>query len=422
MPTRRRFLQSSIFAMSAGGSGAHDAKPVPLASVPARRIVKHIAQNEPTLAADVGSLFSFIESQAKDKAFPLSYLNDQFQDVAEWKQQARGKLKELLHYAPPECPADAEVTERTESGGLVREKILFNTTPHLRVPACVVYQAGAKRPMPAIVALHDHGGFYLWGKEKLVAIEPEHPVLTEFKRRYYAGQSIADTLARQGYFVIVIDMFYWGERRMLMPDDAADWRERPMAMTGERVAAFNQRASQAEQLVGRTIFAAGFTWAGVLFWDDIRTVDYLTTRPEVDSGRIGCVGLSVGGLRSCHLAALDDRIKAAVVVGWMASFPAQLRRHVRNTIGHTKLVPGLYRYLDYPDVASLALPTPLLVIQGSRDGLFEPSGVAACFDKLKRCYAKAGVPDRFRAHVVDAPHEFNGPMQAQAWEWLQRWV
>src|SRR5256885_8231531 len=48
---------------------------------------------------------------------------------------------------------------------------------------------------------------------------------------------------------------------------------------------------------------------------------------------------------SCHLAALDDRIKAAVVVGWMASFPTQLQRHVRHTIGHTKLVPGLYRYM-----------------------------------------------------------------------------
>lgn len=69
----------------------------------------------------------------------------------------------------------------------------------------------------------------------------------------------------------------------------------------------------------------------------------LLTRPEVDPKRIGCVGLSVGGLRACHLAALDERIKAAVVVGWMASFPAQLQRYVRSTIGFTKLVPGLYR-------------------------------------------------------------------------------
>ena len=134
------------------------------------------------------------------------------------------------------------------------------------------------------------------------------------------------------------------------------------------------------------------------------------------------MGLSVGGLRACHLAALDDRVKAAVVVGWMASFPAQLRRHVRHTIGHTKLVPGLYRHLDYPDVASMAAPAALLVINGSRDGLFDAGGVRASFDKLAACYAKAGVPDRLRTRLYDAPHEFNAAMQAEAWAWLKQWV
>jgi dienelactone hydrolase len=174
--------------------------------------------------------------------------------------------------------------------------------------------------------------------------------------------------------------------------------------------------------VGRTIYAAGFTWAGVMFWDDLRTVDYLATRPEVDAERIGCVGLSVGGLRSCHLAALDDRIKAAVVVGWMASYPAQLKGHVRHTIGFTKLVPGLTRHLDYPDVASLAMPASLLVISGTRDGLFALDGVKHCFAKLSSCYAKAGVPERFRGRLYDAPHEFNAAMQREAWDWLARWL
>jgi dienelactone hydrolase len=372
--------------------------------------------------SDIGSLFPFVDSQARKRDFPLSYLNGDFKDLAEWRNRARGKLLELLHYDPPPCAPNAEVVERTERDGLVQEKVYFNTTPDIRVPAYVLMPAAAKRPLPAIVALHDHGGFYLWGKEKLVAIKPEHAVLTEFRKRYYAETAIADTLARQGYIVIVIDMFYWGERRMLLDDDPVDWRERPVTMPAERVAAFNQRASQSEQLVGRSIFAAGFTWPGVMFWDDIRTIDYLVSRPEVDSSRVGCVGLSVGGLRACHLAALDERVKAAVVVGWMASFPRQLQRHVRNTIGHTKIVPGLYRYMDYPDVAALSMPRALLVIQGSRDGLFESQGVQVCFEKLDACYAKAGVPDRFRGRLYDAPHEFNEEMQHEAWDWLKRWL
>ena len=186
-------------------------------------------------------------------------------------------------------------------------------------------------------------------------------MLTEFRERSYGGRSIAIELARRGYVVVVTDMFYWGDRRMLLDDDPADWRDRPATMPPERVQAFNARASQNEQLVGRTIYSAGFTWPGVMFWDDIRTVDYLLTRPDVDPKRIGCVGLSVGAVRSAHLAALDDRIKAGVVVCWMTSFPAQLKKHIRNTIGHTKVVPGLYRHLDYPDVASIAMPTAAAV-------------------------------------------------------------
>jgi dienelactone hydrolase len=339
-----------------------------------------------------------------------------------WKKEARGKLLELLHYAPAKVEPRPETIERVDCGEYIREKIQFNTTPHIRVPAIVLAPKHAPKRAPAIVALHDHGAFYLWGKEKLVQFEQENPALGEFRRQYYGERCIANELVRQGYVVIVIDMFYWGERRMLLDDDAEDWRTRPDNLSRERIQAFNQRAGQNEQLVGRTIYCSGFTWPGVMFWDDVRTVDYLLTRPDVDPARIGCVGLSVGGLRSCHLAALDERIRVAVVVGWMTSFPWQLRNHVNWTIGHTKIVPGLYQHLDYPDVASLAMPTPLLVINGSKDGLFHPEGVKASFEKLHRCYAKAGVPDHCYTRLYDTPHQFNTEMQAEAWAWLKRWI
>jgi dienelactone hydrolase len=354
--------------------------------------------------------------------FPLSFLNRRFRSLRTWKKTARGKLLELLHYAPRACDPAAQIVERVDCGDYVREKIWFNTTPDVRVPAFVLVPKPAPKRAPAIVALHDHGGFYLWGKEKIVELKDEHPVLTDFRRQYYGARAIATELVRQGYVVVVIDMFYWGERRMLLDGDPADWRERPASLTRERIQAFNARAGQSEQLVGRTIYAAGFTWPGVMFWDDVRTVDYLLTRPDVDPQRIGCVGLSVGGLRSCHLAALDERIRAAVVVGWMASFPAQLKNHIRNTIGHTKIVPGLYQHLDYPDVASLAMPTPLLVINGTKDGLFDLDGVKASFAKLNDCYAKAKVPDHCRTQFYETPHEFNTAMQAEAWAWLKRFV
>ena len=105
-----------------------------------------------------------------------------------WKRQARGQLLELLHYAPPRCDPRPETVERVDRGDYVREKVHFNTTPDVRVPAYVLIPKRARLPAPAIVALHDHGGFYLWGKEKLVERDDEHPVLTDFKRRGLRGQ------------------------------------------------------------------------------------------------------------------------------------------------------------------------------------------------------------------------------------------
>jgi dienelactone hydrolase len=131
-------------------------------------------------------------------------------------------------------------------------------------------------------------------------------------------------MARQGYVVIVIDMYYWGERRLLYAADPPAIRNRSIDLTRADIDAFNRRSSANEQLLARSMFTAGTLWPGVMLWDDIRTLDYLAQRPEVDPKRLGCVGLSVGGYRSYMLAVLDARIKAAVGVGWMTSWPRQI--------------------------------------------------------------------------------------------------
>ncbi|HYF51474.1 MAG TPA: alpha/beta hydrolase family protein [Planctomycetota bacterium] len=374
-----------------------------------------------SFAPSLGSLYPFIASQAAQDEYPLSFLQPRFKDHAQWRKEARAKMLELLHYAPKQSPFNAEVVSHEDYGAYTQEKIYFNTTPDIRVPAFVLVPKGLKRKAPAIVALHDHGGYYMWGKEKIVECNGEHSALKDW-RKAYGERAIAGELARQGYVVIVIDMFYWGERRLLLEGDGADWRDRPTSLTTQRIQEFNARSGQNEQLVGRSIYSAGFTWPGVIIWDDIRTVDYLCTRPEVDTSRIGAVGLSVGGLRTCYLTALDERIKASVVVGWMASFRRQLHTHMPHSIGFTKVIPGLYAHMDYPDVAAMSAPRALLVINGSKDGLFHLDGVKECFQKLRAVYEKAGVPEKFRGSLYDAPHEFNQEMQKEAWEWLRRWI
>ena len=247
----------------------------------------------------------------------------------------------------------------------------------------------------------------------------EHPALTEYKQELYHGRSIASELARRGYVVVVIDAFYWGERRMVLDDDPGSYRE-PSQMTKDDVAKFNRRSQEGEQLVARSLFTAGITWPGVALWDDLRTVDYLVSRPEVDPERIACVGLSMGGYRSFLLAALEPRIKVAVDVGWMTSFAAQIKKHVVHTIGLSFHIAGLYRYMDMPDLAALIAPRAVMVINGSKDSLFAPDGVRAAFGKIEACFRKAGVAERQQCRLYDTPHEFNPAMQDEAWAWIEK--
>jgi len=398
-----------------GGSGLAASLPSVRAGLPSFQEPSISAQTD----SQIGTLYPFVQRQADRSRFELSFLQGKFRALEPWQKTARAKVLEHLFYAPPQVAPKPEVVRREDRGDYVQEYLTFQTTPDLRVPAYVLVPKRATLPAPGIVLLHCHGGFYAWGKEKVVELDDESFVLKEFRQQLYGGKSLGTELVRRGYVVITIDMFYWGERRMLLDEDPPSYRN-PRQMTKDDIAAFNRRSQQAEQLVARSLFAAGITWPGVMLWDDLRTLDYLATRPEVDRRRLGCVGLSVGGYRSFLLAALDPRIKAAIDVGWMSSFGRHIKRHVVNSIGLTFHIVGLYRYLDLPDLAALIAPRSVLVINGSKDPLFPPEGVEAAFKKIEECFRKAGVPERQRCRLYDAPHQFNAQMQADAWEWLER--
>ena len=370
--------------------------------------------------AQMGSLYPFVRATAERSTLGLSFLNERFTQVEPWKEEGRAKVLSLLQYSPPACEPRVEVLERVDCGDYIREKLTFNTTPDIRVPAYLLLPKGEAKRRPAIVALHDHGAFFVWGKEKVIATENEHPALTEFKRTSYSGRSYGSELAKRGYVVIAIDMFYWGERRLRLAGDPPSWQSRD-AMSVQEVAEFNRRSGASAPLAATGLFEAGVTWSGVMFMDDLRTVDYLVTRPEVDPERIGCCGLSVGGFRAAHLAGLHPRLKAAVVVGWMSTYGSMLEGKL-TSIGFMKVIPGLYQHLDLPDVVSLHVPGGLMAIQGTRDGLFTNAGVAAAYEKIGAVYRKAGVPERFEGVTYDGPHEFNAEMQDKAFAWLDRWL
>ena len=379
---------------------------------------------------DLANLHDLMAWIARENAPRLSFLDARWTSLDAWKQAARPVFRRHLSYNPPPAPLAAELVRREERDGFTLEVVKIRATAAYDIPARVLIPANRRGRLPAVVALHCHGGAYVWGHEKVLAAPDDSAPLLEYRDRLY-GRTYAELLARRGYVVIAIDAFYFGARRLrleqlnpatVFSEVRDQFRTATAAAPGsaEWVAAVNRVCSFYEHLTAKTLFAAGATWPGLLAWDDMRTVDYLASRPEVDPARIGCVGLSLGGIRTAHLIAADPRLKAACVAGWMTEFAHQLRNHVRHT--WMVFVPGLYPSLDLPDAAALHAPGALLVQQCRRDTLYPPAGLQGAVDKLAKIYAKAGLPERFRGTFYDAPHSFFPPAQDEAFAWFDQWL
>lgn len=372
----------------------------------------------PGRPADLGSLHAEVERWAAGHKYAYSYAGGGITSFAEFQTRARAKVLELLHYEPAEVAPGAQLLERTDCGSYVRERIAFLTTPQFRVPAYVLIPKKGRRPLPAMVDLHSHGGMYLFGKEKVVDLGSNHVAMGPYHLENYDGRPTATELVKRGYLVITIDAFGFGERRLLLEADAKYGRDREKYSL-EDVRYLNRQCGSKEPTLMKELAFAGVTWPGIVFWDDMRTVSYLASRPDVDAKRIGCVGISMGGYRSLFLAALDRRIRAACVTGFMSAVRPMMRSHV-DTHSMVHFLPGLHRYLDWPDVASLTAPRALMVQQCSRDGLFPLEGMQEAVAGIAKAFEKAGCAGSFAGRFYDAPHRFTIAMQDEALNWLDQ--
>jgi dienelactone hydrolase len=409
LASRRQFL--AILGPAAAGILASDKAEGAAVPVDAPRDLK------PT-AANLGSLFPDVAKLAADNRYTYSFLGDRFKTLEEFKKAGRERVFEAALYRPEKVEPKPEVVERVDQGDFIREKVLFSTGPHFRVPAYVLIPKKVKTPAPAMVDLHSHGGMFIFGKEKVIDLGDNHPTMVDYHQRNYDGRPTATALVRRGYVVISIDAFMFGERRLIMDADLKYGWDRSK-YSKEDVQLLNQKCRGKEDTITKSLIFAGLSWPGIVFWDDIRTVDYLVTRPEVDPKRIGCLGISMGGYRTLFLAGLDERIAAACVVGFMSTVGPMIQAHI-DTHSFVHFLPALHRYLDWPDVVSMMAPKPLMVQQCNQDRLFPPAGMKESVEKIAAVYAKAGVKERFQGRFYEAPHIFNKQMQDEAFEWFDK--
>jgi dienelactone hydrolase len=184
---------------------------------------------------------------------------------------------------------------------------------------------------------------------------------------------------------------------------------------------YNRWASDHEHILSKSLLSAGTTWPGVFFAEDRVALDVLCARKEVDTSRVGCGGLSGGGLRTVLMAGLDERIKCAVCVGFMTTWKDFV---LNKSYTHTWMsyIPLLPSALDFPEILSLRAPLPALVLNNSDDQLFTLAEMKQADQILTEVYAKANATNHYKTSFHPGPHKFDAKMQAEAFEWFAKWL
>ena len=345
----------------------------------------------------------YVEQLKKELTYPLAWGNSGIKDFAEWKTAARAKVLECMMTPPKQAESyDCQVIGEERRDGYTARKILFNVNAYSRITAYLLIPDG-KGPFPAVNMLHDHGGHLYIGKEKMVRpFDVDTAVVNDADRwveKLYDGQYAGDYFARNGYVVFSADAPMWGERGR---EEGVD-RSKYDIICGNMM------------MLGRDLSA-------FMTYDDITGTEFLASLPEVDKSRIGCMGCSMGAYRAWMLAALSDKIAAAASICWMTVTDVQMsvKDKKREYGGFANCIPALRQWLDYPHIASIACPKPMLFINGTRDHLFPVDGTHSAFSVMHDVWRSQNVDSALETELWDVPHSCGKALQQRVLEFFNK--
>ena len=362
-----------------------------------------------------GEIPTYVETLKKELTYPMAWGNSPIRNFKKWKKAARAKVFECM-MTPPKAAAawDMEVLGEEQRDGYKAQKIAFNINAYSRITAYFLIPDG-KGPFPTVNALHDHGAHLFIGKEKMIRPfftpeeqdAPEKQALCQeilddadaWAKQLYDNQYVGDYLAKHGYVVFSADAPMWGERGRKEGVDRNKY-----------------------DLIAGNMMMLGRDLSAFMTYDDISSTEFLASLPMVDAKRIGCVGCSMGAYRSWMLSALSDRIKAGASICWMITTDAQLTRRFgrKENGGFANCIPALRQYLDYPHIASLACPKPMLFINGTKDKLFPVPGVKDAFAEMHKVWKSQGADNLLDTELWEIPHSCGLKAQEKMLEFLNK--
>jgi len=301
--------------------------------------------------------------------YELEMKRSRSRDIFSWQAEVRNKLKRALgDFMHERTDLNTKILDKIERKDYVIEKIVFESLPKLYVTGNLYIPKNGDFPAPAILRVHGH-----W---------------------YYAKksghvQASCIGLVKRGYVVLAIDTFGYGER-----------------------------SPQGSHINGAWLYSVGLTLQGLILWDNIRALDYLITREEVDPKRIGVTGASGGGNQTMYLAAIDERVKVAVPVVSAEVFEDQ----VVSGRCICECIPGMLKFANVPDVLALIAPRPLLLINGIKDRGFTILRARKAFLKIKEIYRALGFEERVDLVEVYSGHGYYREMREAMYSWFDKWL
>jgi dienelactone hydrolase len=298
-----------------------------------------------------------------------------------WQKRLRAKVTELVGGFPTtRAPLAAETLEVREFPGYRREKFVFTSRPGLGVLAYLLTPKGGKAPYATMVCVPGHGR----GVDDIVGIDDQGQDRTD-KDGYQ--HDFAIQVAEHGMAAVAIEPMAFGCRR--------DPRTKTKA---------GLKGSACQPVAGAALLF-GQTMIGWRVWDVMRTIDWIETRKELDAKRVGCMGISGGGTCTTFSAALEPRIKVALISGYLNIF-----RDCILSLSHCidNYVPGILNYAEMYDVAGLIAPRPLFVESGEKDDIFPIAASRESFARVKKVYGVFDASGVVEQETFDGPHSFWG--------------
>lgn len=292
---------------------------------------------------------------------------------------AEALVRQLGGFPSRKCALASEVTERREFATYTRETVLFNSRERMSVYAYFITPKNLRRPAPCLICIPGHGA----GVDEICGIMPDGQV-RDTRDGYQ--HDFALQCADHGFAALAVEPVGFGHRR----DEAARKRGRGASSC--------MPAAGAALLLGQCMI-------GWRLWDIIRSVDYLESRPEIDSRRIGLMGISGGGMMTLFGAALEPRIRACLVSGYYNTF-----KDCIFSISHCidNYVPGLLGIAEMADVAGLIAPRPMFVESGTMDPIFPIEATRRSFTRAQEIWRVWGAEDRLGLEVFEGDHAFSG--------------